>query len=216
MAILDAHLLDAHLLDDLDTFRLEHDEGPESLDPFDDLMLAGCLWCSGGNAAECRHEIGRVRDGQVRLGEGLGTAGDRLASLAGRLARAVVVDGPRPIECRDLPGADRLMAAAEAAWVPLQAAARQDPDPDGWAEVLRDRITESFSTWCFALLCTLSGGTLHRLDEIDGSERWIAAEPDLLAAALDACLRGERDGWSIAGDPLQGPRWSVALREGVA
>ena len=161
-----------------------------------------CLWCLTSGSGRCPHQVASVVEGVVCVESALGFAGDRLARLPERLARAIVTDGPRPLECHDLPGGDRLVAAAEAAWRPWQDAFRRDPDVDGWAAVLQDRLGETFAAWLFGTLCTLSGGTLHRLDEPNGGERWIAAEPDLLAAEVEACWRGEGGGGPFAGDPL--------------
>ena len=218
MAMLDAHFLDARFLDDhlFDDRDATSFFGSDRTVAGDDVVLDGCLWCTTGEFGDCAHAIGQVRDGRVTLNGLPGTGGIRLEGLLSRLVRSVVEDGPRPVECRDLPDADRLVAAAEAAWTPLRAAARFDPDLESWCGILEDRLAETFGAWCFSLLCTLSGGTTHRLDEVDGSERWITAEPALLGAAVDACLRGDREGWSIAGDPLCRPRRSVDARDRVA
>jgi hypothetical protein len=206
-------ILNAHLLSDLDMSSFP---GSDWSDLSDDLVLGGCLWCTTGRYGDCTHAIGGVEFGEVTLKGLPGNAGGRLEALLERVARSIVQGGPLPVECRDLPDADRLVAAAESAWKPLRDAARHDPDVESWSRILQDRLAETFSAWCFALLCSLSGGTLHRLDESDGSERWIAMEPALLGGALEACLRGDRDGWSMAGDPLCRATSSVMAHGRVA
>jgi hypothetical protein len=192
-------ILDAHILDDLHW----HGDGlGEPSEVAAEAGLGGCLWCSAADASSCRHEVGEYRDGKVRLHGLPGSGGLRLERLFERLARSVVFDTPRPIECRDLPAGDRLVAAVESKWTPMRALTRIDPDLEGWAGILLDRIGDPCSIWCFGLLCTLSAGTMHRLDEADGGERWISAEPELLGAALEGCLRGDRTAWTLAGDPL--------------
>lgn len=186
-------LIDTDLLDDLGLLLGSHGETSITDD---------CLWCVASGSARCPHQVASVIDGVVRLDGPLRATAVRLDSLPDRLARAVVLDGPRPVECRDLPGGDRLVAAAEAAWRPMSDAARCDPDVEGWTAVLVDRIRETYAGWLFGTLCTLSGGTLHRLDESGGGERWIAAEPNLLAAEIGACTRGEGSNGPFAGDPL--------------
>jgi hypothetical protein len=209
-------MLDTHLLDDLDAFRLLEGDWTDGGDDFVDFVLDGCLWCTTGEAGDCRHAIGQVEAGVLTLGGLPGDGGRRLASLLERLASSIVLDRPLPIECRDLPESDRLVTTAEAAWMPLRDAARRDPDTEAWTRILADRLAEAHAAWCFSLLCSLSGGTMHRLDDSAGGERWIAAEPELLGAALDACLRGDRDGWAIADDPLRRSRPAASICEQVA
>ncbi len=206
-------MLDSRLLEDLDAIATFWGDQPEA---FEDVVVDGGRWCTAADVVECRHAIGEVRDGYLRLDRLPGSGGARLAGLLERIAGALVAGRPIPIECRDLPDADRIVAAAELAWRPLEESARRDPDLAVWTRILSDRLKDVFANWCFGLLCALSGGTTHRLDEADGGERWIAAEPELLGAALDACLRGDRDGWFIAGDPLRRAARSSLARDLVA
>ena len=187
-------IIDTDLLLELDLLRA---------DAGDPSITDDCLWCVGSGGDRCPHGVATVLDGEIHL-EGLDEQVVRgLSDLPMRLARAVVAGTPRPESCRDLPGGDRLVAAVEAAWLPLRDGFRRDPDVEGWAELLRDRIAETFAAWLFGTICTLSGGTVHRIDDALGGERWIAAEPALLSAELASCLRGDGSTGPFAGDPLR-------------
>ncbi len=186
-------IIDTDMLLELDLLR------GDSVDP---SITDDCLWCVGSGEDRCPHLVASVVEGEIHV-EGLDErVARRLSDLPMQLARSVVADEPRPESCRDLPGGDRLVAAVESAWRPLRDGFRRDPDVEGWAELLCDRIAETYASWLFGAFCTLSGGTVHRIDDAIGGERWIAAEPALLSAELAACLRGDRSGGPFAGDPL--------------
>ncbi len=61
-------MLDTHLLDDLDAFRLLEGDWTDGGDDFVDFVLDGCLWCTTGEAGDCRHAIGQVEAGVLTLG----------------------------------------------------------------------------------------------------------------------------------------------------
>lgn len=186
-------IIDTDMLLELDLLRAD------SMDP---SITDDCLWCVGSGQDRCPHLVACVVEGEIDI-EGLDErVARRLSDLPMQLARSVVADEPRPESCRDLPGGDRLVASVESAWIPLRDGFRRDPDVEGWAELLRDRIMEGYASWLFGTLCTLSGGTVHRIDDADGGERWIAAEPALLSAELSSCLRGDRSDGPFAADPL--------------
>lgn len=156
------------------------------------------------------NRVAEVSDHGILFVEALAALDARIRSLQQRIISAVVRGEPLPGACETLPEMDHLVARIQAEWnETMRDGSRRDPDLDQWSRCLLAATEASFTAWCFACLCELSGGGLVRIDaEGAGSgETWVADEPGLLAEDFANALDGDRVG--LVADPLRRPEIGV-------